>query len=382
MAARVLALSWLCLAMGCTYEGSTEPRPRRAAHVSELHFAGDVYFGESYPSGPHSRDARYRLALARLRPVFESAPTIANLESTFAAPEDPGRVPNKSYLHWSDAEATAAALSSAGFTALSLANNHAMDFGLGALGATQSALARHGIATFGAGSSLAAAREPLRLTLHPGDQVVHVAVLGAYWQRPRYADQYRFYASEERGGVRELAPDDITAQIGALDAAQPSQHVVVFPHWGRNYRWRNREQRRVARRLVAAGADLVIGHGAHNFQEVEREGGRWVFYGVGNLVFLSPGRYGESDVPPFSLLVTLKWHARGAEPPAHLLVRFITSDNTQTDYQPRLATGAAFAAGLAALERRSCRERNDFCDHAVLGEDELGPHVRLPFHPR
>lgn len=377
--ARYVAVVWGGLALGCAREGPLERGSARERTHTAVHFTGDVYFGESYDTVlSNSDEDRYHRSLARLRPVLETAPVVANLESTFSEPVDSSLRGRKSFLHWSKPEPTGAALARFGFVGLSLGNNHAMDYGLGALADTRAELARRGLRSFGAGSTEHEAREPLYLELRSDERQVPLAVIGAYWYRPRYDHTYKFYARPTRGGVRELSPGEIAAQIRAKKAEDPSRAVVVFPHWGRNYRWRNREQQRLAHALVDAGADLIIGHGAHAYQEVERYRDRWILYGLGNLVFLSPGRYEDSEVPPFSMLATLRWQNEGSRAKAELVLRFIASDNRRTEFQPYIATGDEFRSALAALSSESCRRADDFCAAAAVDTDESGPHVRLP----
>ena len=62
--------------------------------------------------------------------------------------------------------------------------------------------------------------------------------------------------------------------------------VLVLPHWGTQYTTRTvRDQRVVARRLVQAGADLVVGGHPHWVQGVESLPGGLVVYSLGNFVF-------------------------------------------------------------------------------------------------
>ena len=62
--------------------------------------------------------------------------------------------------------------------------------------------------------------------------------------------------------------------------------VVVVPHWGEQYThtpWP--DQRTVARRLVAAGADLVVGGHPHWVQGMDAVHGVPVLHSLGNFVF-------------------------------------------------------------------------------------------------
>ncbi len=384
---RIHALSTLVgalLAVGCVPAAPLEASG--LGHVPivrdelALHFAGDVYFGEAYRSALSNAPAskRYERSLARLRPVLLRAPVIANLESTLTRSTESDFDGRKSYLHWSAPDATAAALARTGFAGLSLGNNHAMDYGLPALEETRTVLQRRGLTPFGAGSDRAQAREPYSIELSARGHNRTVAVIGAYWYRPHYDHRYRFYANADRGGVRRLGIESITAQIHELKQRAPNRTVVLFPHWGRNYRWRTQRQRKLAHALIDAGADFVIGHGAHSYQEIERYRDRWILYGLGNLVFLTPGRYQQNHTPPFSLLATMRWLPRAGELEQEVVLRFIASDNRQTDYQPHLVVDDdTFRTARDTLQERSCLA-NDFCHSLATGKDDLGPYLRLP----
>ena len=57
-------------------------------------------------------------------------------------------------------------------------------------------------------------------------------------------------------------------------------------HWGLEHdTLPTRRQRIAARRLIAAGADCLVGHHTHTAQPSEWVQGRPVFYGLGNFIF-------------------------------------------------------------------------------------------------
>ena len=169
---------------------------------------------------------------------------------------------------------------------VSLANNHALDYSLPGLQQTIKHLERHGIVVFGAGLSETQAANPHRLEIYLGDNIIRMAILGGYWYRKSYDSRYKFYARGKSGGVRVLNDDSFAKQIRILKQTDPDMFIVVFPHWGKNYRWRSQEQISLAHALIDAGADLIIGHGAHVFQEIEQYHDRWIIYNLGNFVFL------------------------------------------------------------------------------------------------
>jgi poly-gamma-glutamate capsule biosynthesis protein CapA/YwtB (metallophosphatase superfamily) len=142
-----------------------------------------------------------------------------------------------------------------GADCVTLANNHALDYGFDALADTLEHLAGAGIAAVGAGPDLERARRPA--TLASGG--LRVAVLGVTDHPPDFA------AGPDRPGVafadlRRRVPDWLAEGVGAADA----EVVLVTPHWGPNMTSEPvGHVRRAAAALVDAGATLVAGHSAH-----------------------------------------------------------------------------------------------------------------------
>jgi poly-gamma-glutamate capsule biosynthesis protein CapA/YwtB (metallophosphatase superfamily) len=145
---------------------------------------------------------------------------------------------------------------------VTLANNHALDYGFDALRDTLALLAAGGIESIGAGEDLEAARRVavferggLRVAIvafadHPADFAAGV-------DRPGTA-----YAELDRG-----LPDWVRAAVA--DARRRADVVVVTPHWGPNMNPAPRPSvLRAADELLAAGASFVAGHSAHVFQGV------------------------------------------------------------------------------------------------------------------
>ena len=155
------------------------------------------------------------------------------------------------------------ALASVGVTAVSLANNHALDFGTVALLDTLDHLAAASIAAAGAGPDVDRAR---RGAVLPAGGV-RLGLLAAT-DHPE-----EFGAGPDSPGVAFAdlpagLPEWIRTELARLRAE--ADVVVAFPHWGPNMTsepagW----QRARARELVAAGADLVAGHSAHIFHGIE-----------------------------------------------------------------------------------------------------------------
>ena len=159
-----------------------------------------------------------------------------------------------------------------GVKAVTLANNHVLDFGTEALVDTLDALGSAGIPAFGAGIDLTEARRPLLLQLSD----VNLRLIGC-------ADHPRAYAAEEnRPGVAFVDMRDGTPKwMTNLLQSGTGGFTIVSPHWGPNFRLRPESYMyRAAMDMVRAGANLIAGHSAHTFQGVSQA----VLYNMGDFV--------------------------------------------------------------------------------------------------
>jgi poly-gamma-glutamate synthesis protein (capsule biosynthesis protein) len=204
--------------------------------------------------------------------------TVGNLESALG---DRGQAEVKSYTFLAPPVA-ADALTGAGFDLLSLANNHAMDYGPEALEQALDLLEQNGIATVGAGQDDGAARRPVIMEY----EGITVAFLG-YVDVPVEVsgfDTHSWSATGGKPGVAWADPVHISEDVAA--AKLESDIVVVLLHSGYEYvESPSPEQMRAAHKAVEAGADLVIGHHAHVLQGVEFQGESVIAYGLGNFAF-------------------------------------------------------------------------------------------------
>jgi poly-gamma-glutamate synthesis protein (capsule biosynthesis protein) len=161
-----------------------------------------------------------------------------------------------------------------GVDCVTLANNHALDFGVEALLDTFDHLKEAGIEWVGAGPNLQRARQPVFLTAAGLRLAIvaftdHPAAYEAGPGRPGVA-----YA-DLRYGTPDWLLDTIRAAAAEADA------VLVSPHWGPNMIARPLPYvRRAAHELRDAGATLVAGHSAHVFQGVEDH----ILYDLGDFI--------------------------------------------------------------------------------------------------
>jgi poly-gamma-glutamate capsule biosynthesis protein CapA/YwtB (metallophosphatase superfamily) len=223
--------------------------------------AGDTMLGrgvadEIAASGPHG------LFSGGVREVFAEADlAVLNLECCVSERGRRWDAPGKPF-HFRAPPAAIEALADLGVDCVTLANNHALDFGPDALTDTLDLLERAGIQSAGAGADLDEAREPV--VLEAGG--VRVAVVGVTDHPPDFAagagrPGVAFADLERR--VPAFLPDRIRRLRNEHDA------VLVLPHWGPNMIEEPLPHvRRAARALVDAGATLIAGSSAHVFHGV------------------------------------------------------------------------------------------------------------------
>jgi hypothetical protein len=347
-------------------------------------FGGDTSYGESYQKLEVERGLDnlietkgYDYPFERLRPLLSSSDLVViNLETPITTEEVSPFEGRKRYIHKDDYVQAVAGLKRQNIQAVSLANNHALDYGKPGLDQTLMALRKNGIEFFGAGDNSELAGTPWSRTIRVGSKTVHLTVVGAFSFRPNYEHDFAFYAKEDRPGVYMLEEESIIATIRSVKKQYPEAFLVIYPHWGWNYRWRNQNQMYLAQRMIDAGADLIIGHGAHMLQEVERYQGRWIIYSIGNLVFASPGRYQKFKAPPFSLPARLHIKTDGGSTKMAVRLYPIVSDNQLTGYQPRPVNFAEFNRVSSLLIERSI-DRSMFSRTVNQDIDDIGFYLEF-----
>jgi poly-gamma-glutamate capsule biosynthesis protein CapA/YwtB (metallophosphatase superfamily) len=166
-------------------------------------------------------------------------------------------------------------LAQMGVDCVTLANNHALDYGPQALLDTLEHLSAAGVAAVGAGPNAETARAPRLLAARH----MHLAVLSASDHPEDFA------AGPNRPGIAyaDLREDPRGGWLADAVAAarRDADAVLVTPHWGPNMTVRpSAAILQAARALLAAGATLVAGHSAHIPHGTERG----VLYDLGDFV--------------------------------------------------------------------------------------------------
>ncbi|HEX3003517.1 MAG TPA: CapA family protein [Angustibacter sp.] len=237
-----------------------------------LAFGGDVHFANQL--APRLDDPAG--ALAELRPYLATADlAMVNLETaiTTRGSEQPKT------FHFRATATALDALAGAGVDVVTMANNHAVDYGPAGLADTLSARAASPLPVVGLGRDRADALRPAVLTTHG----VRVAFLGAT-QVPDWT-LATWSATTSRPGVASAA-DPARLAAAVRQARTQADVVVVYLHWGTDYTGcPNPLQRRTAAALAEAGADVVVGTHAHRVQGAGWLGESYVAYGLGNFVW-------------------------------------------------------------------------------------------------
>ena len=184
-------------------------------------------------------------------------------------------------------------LAEVGFDVLSMANNHSWDQGVDGMLETHRRVREAGMRPVGAGPTCEAARAPVVVEVK-GVKVAFVAIadLNNLDEHDGEDDPCVFVAGPVCEG--DCGPDrdaihyslDTERILSAVRAAEAAADVTVVSfHWGIEYTTTPLpEYPELARQLVEAGADVVLGHHPHVLQPVERIDGAVVAYSLGNFV--------------------------------------------------------------------------------------------------
>jgi poly-gamma-glutamate capsule biosynthesis protein CapA/YwtB (metallophosphatase superfamily) len=216
--------------------------------------AGDTMLGRGVARTLATTPPAAMVAPEVLAVLGDADLVVLNLECCISERGRPWAAPGKPFFFRAPPRAVEL-LVLLGTDCVTLANNHALDYGVDALADTLAHLAAADIAAVGAGLDLAQARRPAVLAAGG----LRVAVLGATDHPPDFA------ASPDRPGVAfadlgRQVPNWVLDSVRAADA----EVRLVTPHWGPNMTTAPvRHVRRAATALVDAGATLVAGHSAH-----------------------------------------------------------------------------------------------------------------------
>ena len=204
----------------------------------------------------------------------------------------------------------ASVFSDCAFDVVSLASNHAMDWGPDALLDTMDVFRERGIRTVGAGRNIEEARAPsiveangIRVAflaycsiLHEGYEATASKPGVAPLRVHTYYRAFDYQPGVPPEVVTVPHEDDLHALLDDVRAARSRADVVVLSlHWGIHYipRLIAGYQPAVARAAFEAGADVILGHHAHTPKAIGVHGGKVCFYSLSNFIMSSTAKSPE-----------------------------------------------------------------------------------------
>jgi poly-gamma-glutamate capsule biosynthesis protein CapA/YwtB (metallophosphatase superfamily) len=256
---------------------STTPAHRTAPRAKRpiiLAFGGDVHFEGAL----RGRLADPATALGPIAGTLRAADfAMVNLETAITTGGIPA--PGKQF-HFRAPPAAFAALRASGVDVATMANNHGMDFMEPGLRDSLAAIRRTRFPTVGIGRNAAEAYRPYRVTVRG----TRLAVIGA----TQVLDDNLIPAWTATDGKGGLASAKVVPRLvqAVRQARRGADAVIVYLHWGEELRTCPLpRQQELAKQLIAAGADVVVGGHAHVPLAGGYLAGRYVDYGLGNFVF-------------------------------------------------------------------------------------------------
>lgn len=251
--------------------------------VVHLTFAGDILFDKGYAiySTYLNRGSQIENCISEdLLDLMRSA-DVMMLNNEFPYTDRGAPTPDKIFTFHAPTEAVSL-LDDMGVDIVTLANNHASDYGQISLLDSMDTLDAAGMPFLGAGHNIDEASAPYYFE----SDGYTIGIVSAT-QIERYAVPATPGATENSPGVfRCLDPERLIATI--QEAKENADFVILYIHWGTESTdvldWCQNDQ---APKYVAAGVDLIIGDHPHVLQEVGYINGVPIVYSLGNFWFNS-----------------------------------------------------------------------------------------------
>lgn len=253
--------------------------PGKTNAATTLTFGGDICFADNYKpmqymveNGKTITDCIDPLLVEAMQ-----AADIAFMNNEFTISDRGSPLANKAYT-FRAATANTALYNTLGIDIVSLANNHAYDYGKDAFLDTLDALNAYDVAAVGGGANLEDAMQPTYYLVN-GRKIAFVAA--------SRAEKYRLTpeATSDSPGILRCYDTEKFLQV-IRRARANSDFVIACVHWGTEYSATLESvQKTTARDYIDAGADLIVGAHAHQLQGVEYYNGKAIFYNLGNFWF-------------------------------------------------------------------------------------------------
>lgn len=331
---------------------------------------------------PHRTDPA--TMFAHVAEVLSAAPIVFGQQECCLT--DRGTPPPHVKLAMRSPPSTIEAIRQAGFTMMSFAGNHAMDWGVEGFRDTIHHVREAGILLAGAGETLTEAWAPV-IQDHAGTKVALLAASSilpeGYSARtdkpgcaPMWAHTYYEQIEHDQPGTPARVrthPDraDLARLKGAVKAARAQADIVLLSlHWGIHMvRGSLAEyQVEVARAAIDAGADAILGHHPHVMKGIDFYRGKPIFYSLGNFAIEQPHAFDPSIVESdsFRHLVSLNPHWALGE-------SYMLPEETRVTGIARLAVKDK---AITAVRFRPCYAGEDSAPRPLEADEPLFARVR------
>jgi poly-gamma-glutamate synthesis protein (capsule biosynthesis protein) len=223
-----------------------------------LIFTGDILLARNIEFLMRSYGSDYPYLGIDFSDLSMRPAVVGNFESSIPAAHVP--TPSGS-MTFSVDEQHIRSLKEAGFSHLSLANNHTFDYQTIGLESTQSVLSNNQLVSFGHPKEFDTASVEF---IEVNNKTIAIIAAHALEYLPNYTQLKEVFSY----------------------ASFRSDMQIVYVHWGTEYVHNsNLRQKELAERFVDVGADLVVGHHPHVVQNIELINNVPVFYSLGNYIF-------------------------------------------------------------------------------------------------
>lgn len=246
-------------------------------------FAGDILFDEHYAVMARvtqkGGDITYGIDSDLISEMKSADIMMLNNEFPYS---DKGEPLEDKQFTFRARPSAAAYLEELGVDIVSLANNHAYDFGEAAFLDTLEILENEDIACVGAGRNLSEARKPVCYIINN----IKIAIISAT-QIERLDNPDTKGATDSSAGVFRCWNGANLLET-VREARENNDYVIVYLHWGtENVTELDWTQEKQAAEVAEAGADLIIGAHPHCLQQISVVKGVPVVYSLGNFWFNS-----------------------------------------------------------------------------------------------
>ncbi|MCL4361234.1 CapA family protein [Candidatus Dependentiae bacterium] len=241
--------------------------------MTTIALAGDVMLGRLVNEQIKQASYSYPWANSLLQELKQKDFILINLETTLTNASNP--VP-KVFNFKADPEVVKT-LKAANITAVNLANNHSLDFGVEGLQETIKTLDEAKISHVGAGMDIEKAQEPVITEI----ENIKIGIIGYTDNEPEWK------AKINKPGINYINIDENNIEVfeAVSKLKQKVDVCIITLHWGPNMQeYPSQEFINFAHKLIDSGADIIHGHSAHVVQGIEIYKNKIILYDTGDFV--------------------------------------------------------------------------------------------------